>query len=324
MRLLVLGWLCLACARAEARLNDGEHSLVHGGERREFLLRVPPPGRKGKLPLVLALHGGGGNAEGFVPSTGLNAAAAEKGFLLAYPQGTGPRLLGKRFRTWNAGRCCGSAMKEKIDDVGFLVALIDHLVARAEADPKRVYVTGLSNGAMMSYRLACERADRIAAIAPVAAQGAYTGCQPSRPVPTMHFHGTADPCAPYGGGKQGNCFGKFLGKMGISNSLEAAELEPVPAFFAGWRKLMGVSGNGVISYRKGAAKCEAFGPRKEMILCAIEGAGHAWPGGNHGAVCKRPRSRRCRNFSDTVGPLTKDIDASREMLAFFDRIQSSH
>src|SRR5581483_1221143 len=138
-------------------------------------------------PVVLAFHGGGSNAMQMADFCGLNAKADGAGFIVAYPEGSG-RLA--RDHTWNGGNCCGYAMEQKVDDVGFVRVLLDDLAWRARIDTKRVYATGMSNGAVMAYRLASELADRIAAIAPVAGPMGTATCKPSRPVSVMHFHGT--------------------------------------------------------------------------------------------------------------------------------------
>jgi poly(3-hydroxybutyrate) depolymerase len=100
----------------------------------------------------------------------MDALAERAGFIVVYPNGTG--RLDEKLLTWNAGLCCGYAMTEKVDDVGFVRALLDALATRAPVDTARVYATGLSNGAMLSYRLAAQLSDRIAAVAPVAPDGA--------------------------------------------------------------------------------------------------------------------------------------------------------
>lgn len=154
--------------RAEAADRDHSHTIEHDGLTRQFRVHLPPGSRQ-QLPMVLVFHGGGGNIDGMVRVTGMDSAADRNGFIAVYPAGTGP--LDGRLLTWNAGRCCGSAMEKDVDDVGFVVELIDFMVETYGVDRRRVYATGHSNGALMSYRLACELADRIAAIAPSAAQG---------------------------------------------------------------------------------------------------------------------------------------------------------
>ena len=171
--------------------------LEFGGRARWYLVH-PPKGYDGKtpLPLVLVLHGALQGAANVERMSGMSAKADKENFLVAYPNGTSRFGLTP---TWNAGACCGYAMIHNVDDVGFLRALIDRLERDYAVDPKRIYVTGISNGGMMSYRLACELADRVAAIAPV--EGAQdVDCRPSEPVSVLIFHGTADLLVPYQGG----------------------------------------------------------------------------------------------------------------------------
>ena len=120
------------------------------------------PARNGRLPLVIALHGGGGNGAQLAKSAGLIDEAAKEGFVLALPEGSS--RFGK-LETWNAGGCCAYAMREKIDDIGFIRALIDELERTQPVDAKRIYVVGMSNGGMMAERVAIELGDRIAGAA---------------------------------------------------------------------------------------------------------------------------------------------------------------
>ena len=185
-------------------LKPGDHtrSLDVDKRTRSYIVHVPP-GYDGKkpIPVVLAFHGGGSNAEQMVRFCGLNEKADKEGFLVVYPNGTG-RL--EKLLTFNGGNCCGYAMNQKVDDVAFTRALLDDLAKVAKVDPKRVYATGMSNGAIMAYRLASELSDRIAAIAPVAGPMGTETCNPKRPVPVIHFHGTDDQNAPFKGGKGKN------------------------------------------------------------------------------------------------------------------------
>ena len=146
-------------------------TLEFGGRTRNYLVH-PPKGYDGKssLPLVLVLHGAIQGATNVERMSGMSAKADKENFLAVYPNGTSGSGLAP---TWNAGACCGYAQMNKVDDVGFLRALIDRLEHDYPIDPKRVFATGISNGGMMSYRLACEMADRIAAVAP---QTKWSGC----------------------------------------------------------------------------------------------------------------------------------------------------
>jgi polyhydroxybutyrate depolymerase len=184
--------------------GDHQRSLEFGGRARKYLVHVPTHHDASKpAPVVLALHGGGTNAKTMVRFCGLNETADRGGFLAVYPSGTGrdPNLL-----TWNAGSCCAYAMREQVDDVGFIRALLDDLAGVAKLDACRVFATGMSNGGMLAYRLAAEVSDRIAAIASISGPMGTDACRPTRPVSILHFHGTADEFAPYAGGRGRNSF----------------------------------------------------------------------------------------------------------------------
>ena len=155
------------------------------------------PARNGRLPLVIALHGGGGNGAQLAKSAGLIDEAAKEGFVLALPEGSS--RFGK-LETWNAGGCCAYAMREKIDDIGFIRALIDELERTQPVDAKRSYVVGMSNGGMMAERVAIELGDRIAGAAVFV--GALFGNEP-RPVaavPMLIVNAEKDEQVPIAGG----------------------------------------------------------------------------------------------------------------------------
>src|SRR4030042_572429 len=133
------------------------------------------------MPLVIVLHGGGGNAQSTAGMTGMNVKADSSGVIAVYPNGNG-RLSDEKLLTWNAGNCCGYALDNNIDDVAFIRSLIDDLQSKLAIDQSRVYATGISNGGMMSYLLACQLSDKIAAIAPVAGTMGMNSCLPAQPV----------------------------------------------------------------------------------------------------------------------------------------------
>lgn len=162
-----------------------------GGLERDYYI-VATPNRKGPLPLVVALHGYGGSARGLEGNTRLDEEATKGGFVVVYPDGIG--------QSWNAGSCCAAAESQKVDDVAFIKQLIDQLERDYPIDSKRVFVAGLSNGAMMAYRIGCEIPDRVLAIASVSGTMAVTDCHPSRPISVLEIHGTGDTSIPYSGG----------------------------------------------------------------------------------------------------------------------------
>lgn len=171
------------CAR-----GDYVDELESGGQARQYLLHVPAAYQPEEpAALVLVFHGAGISAERFVGYTRFSNVADREGFLIVYPQGQGP-IDEPHWDTSPGSR-----------DVQFINDLIDHLQRRCHVDPNRIYAAGHSNGGGMVNRLACELADRIAAIGPVS--GAYStgNCSPSRPIPVFAIHGTADTIIPYNG-----------------------------------------------------------------------------------------------------------------------------
>lgn len=197
---LFLVWgviLFSACGAAHNYSDTKQYTLAIGPSARTFLVHVPKNLEAANPPLVIALHGGGTNGKTMERFSGLSEASERYGFVVVYPNGSG-RLKG--FLTWNAGSCCSYAEKHAIDDVAFISRLIDYMIKQYHIDPLRVYVTGISNGAMMAYRLAAEIPDRIAAIAPVAGTLTIDPGTIQAAMPIIHFHGTDDQFVPYLGG----------------------------------------------------------------------------------------------------------------------------
>jgi len=179
-----------------------EGSMTVDNRTRTYLLNLPPNYDESTgFSLILALHGGGGKASQMESDYLLTEKANSAKFVIVYPEGVQSEgILGAR--TWNAGTCCDYAVEKNIDDVKYISLLIDDLLKKyPKINPKKVYATGMSNGAMMSYRLACELSNKIAAIAPVAGTLLTTQpCKPSRPVPILGIHSKLDEKVPMGGG----------------------------------------------------------------------------------------------------------------------------
>jgi polyhydroxybutyrate depolymerase len=248
------------------------------------------------MPVVLALHGATMNGPMMAWFSGLNRKADEAGFIAVYPNGTG------RFSSyfWNGGNCCGSAMQNKVDDVAFINALLDDLMGSYHVDPQRVYATGMSNGAIMAYRLASELSDRIAAIAPVSGSLGTETCQPKRPVSVLHFHGTMDEYIPFLGGKG-------------ARSITGTSFRSVDDSVKTWVKANGCDENPKIDQLSKNGD-ETVVTRKtyiggkngtEVVLVVIEGGGHTWPG------MKSP--------ARILGKSTKNISANDLMWEFFQK-----
>jgi len=168
---------------------------------RTFLVHAPEKLPSRRAPLVIALHGGATNAKAMENYTGLSEAAERYGFIVTYPNGSG-RL--ERMRTWNGGNCCAYAAERNVDDVAFIKKLIDHMVDRFNVDPSKVYATGISNGAIMAYRLAAEIPERLGAIAAIAGT---LGINPEMVKPQCRF-------SIFTGQKTGTCLTKGDGAQG--------------------------------------------------------------------------------------------------------------
>ncbi len=171
-------------------------SLQSGGRTRTYSVHLPPAASMGRpLPLLLALHGRQATGAGQAKLTNFNALADADGFIVVYPDGYA--------HSWADGRGISPADKAGVDDVTFLGAVLNQVMAREKVDPTRVYVTGMSNGGFMTERLGCDLAQRFAAIAVVAANFDWrlaARCAPARPLPVLLIHGSDDPIVPAAGG----------------------------------------------------------------------------------------------------------------------------
>jgi polyhydroxybutyrate depolymerase len=284
-------------------------SIRHDNLKRRFNIHVPSYFDKAiQLPLVIVLHGRGGNGWSMVLLTrkGFNKLADKDGFIVVYPDGVD--------KNWNDGRrdeeANDRAHRENIDDVGFISGLIDFMVENYNVDPGRIYVTGISNGAIMSYRLACELSPKIAAIAPVDGNipvMLLNECRPSSSVSVLAINNIEDPVVPFDGGEIQGQFRKI--KLGKVLSVEESVMfwvkhnkcSPEPVFteepdkfpedgtrVKRWEYLNGNDG-------------------AEVFLYAIEGGGHTWPGGVQYLPAR------------VIGKTSREIDANEIIWSFFKR-----
>jgi polyhydroxybutyrate depolymerase len=241
------------------------------GRTRSYLLYVPESYAGAPTPLMLAFHGGhGGSSHAMMHVTQLNRVADKEGFIVAYPDGVDD---GNGNLSWNAGGCCGWAAANGVDDVEFTRHLLDGIGALVNVDERRVYATGMSNGAAFVHRLGVDLADRIAGIAPVAgglAPGGDfepIGTKAVRAMPVIAFHGTTDQDSPY---------------------------KPIPKVMIWWVYRDRIKlGSITKTFQKGIVTCYAFTSSAASVsLCTakpptpatvngvvVDGGGHAWPGG---------------------------------------------
>ncbi|HEY3644533.1 MAG TPA: PHB depolymerase family esterase [Gammaproteobacteria bacterium] len=253
--------------------GDPKMQIEYAGLDRSYLLHLPNPLPNNPLPVVVVLHGGGGSAESAAKMTGFDAEADKDGFIVVYPEGTDRghpilSLFGKPgFLTWNAGSCCGYAQENNIDDVGFIRAVVQAVVKDDGADPKRIYATGISNGGMMAYRLACEASDIFTAIAPVSAVQEVQACKPTQVVSVFHIHGADDQNVPIAGG---------VGKKAHEKEVRA----PVQDSIDFWVKQDECSVT--LHSKEPDVDMSNYGGCKdgsEVSYFVILDGGHAWPGG---------------------------------------------
>ena len=292
MRIGYFALLLLFAGAAQAADPIGRVEV--GGLTRSYVLHLPSPWPAVPPPVLLAFHGGGGRGAGMARSAGFDALADQRGFIVAYPDGID--------RHWNDGR---ATIKRKIDDVGFVTALLDNFERLYKIDRGRVYAAGISNGAMFSERLGCELGGRIAAIAAVAGtMPADLGCRPAAPVSVLQIGGTADPIMPFEGGAVADFGGRGEGGMVLSVARTTAlwrglDRCPAPAAPIALAPIARPDGTSVTE--SAAAPC-AGGTR--VVQLTVEGGGHTWPGG----VQYLPKL--------FIGPVSHQLDASTAIVDF--------
>lgn len=281
---------CVGRPVLAASARDQPGTFQFGGLTRTYTVHVPPGPPVG---LVLDLHGGASTGVGQEGLTDFDAVADANNLVVVYPDGYD--------KSWADGRGASPADRRHVDDVGFLVALAGKLQNDFGVAPGHVFATGMSNGGFMTNKLACDRADVFAAIAPVAGTlGAGVACNPSRPVSVLEAHGTADPLVPFRGGA-------VRGRGGVSHSISAASMVD------NWRSADGCQGDpsvqelpnvgdGTVVHRFDSTVCA---DSTEVVFYQIDKGGHTWPGG--------------KQYLPTViiGPTTRAFDASEVIVQFF-------
>jgi len=275
-RIAVVGCLVASTIHsAHGADASASQSLMYGGLERHYVVRAPARSANdtARLPLVVVLHGGGGNAANAENMTGFTAKARQEGFIVVYPDGTGP--LADKLLAWNASHCCAYAMKHEVDDVGFINALLDELIRRYPVDVHRIYATGMSNGGMMTHRLGIELADRLAAIAPVVATLFGDEKKPSHSLPALMINGLLDENVPHDGGPPGGRGARSwdgtptrpaLDQLTFWSQANGCEPTPHPEENSRWTVWH--------------ASCPAHA---DVALYLIKDNGHAWPGGQPGS-----------------------------------------
>ncbi len=245
-------------------------SVQHQLQWRNFKVHIPPNYNSStSIPLVIALHGGNHDADIMEYISNLSQKADASNFMVVYPNGRS--FLG--LRTWNAGTCCGPAVTYNVDDVGFIVKMINKLKSQYNIDTNRIYVTGASNGGMLAYRLACEHAELFAAVSPVATtMVTTTPCTPSRSVPILHIHSLPDTRVPYAGGYGTGYAGVYMPPIDSVINVWAN----IDSCLGSWNEIY--NQNGVLG--KGWTNCSNC---SEVFVYTTSDGGHSWPGGKQTA-----------------------------------------
>jgi polyhydroxybutyrate depolymerase len=259
--------------------SDGTsaHVVAVGALTRTFLVHVPSHRRVSQSgvtlpwPLVIVLHGSGGDAGTIEHQSGMDSVADAQRFLVAYPNGLGGEF-GIFPSDWNAGSCCGGAARDNIDDVGFISDLIKTVASHVPLDTRRVYVAGFSAGGYMAYRAGCELSATIAAIGVVSGSLAADSCSPSKPVPLFAIHGTDDPEVSYDEAAPA--------PPGLVPTL-ADGLPPAVQFWAALNGCAALNAKGVRSVpatdvvQTNWTSCSSG----DVDFYSIAGGTHGWPGG---------------------------------------------
>ncbi len=237
------------CEGKTAQPLDATWTITVGGIQRIARVHVPASyDPTSPTPIVFDVHGRTQNASSQMTLSDSKTTSDAAGFIAIYPESaTSPT-------SWNSGTCCDPASTNDLDDTGFMTALLDEAESKLCVDAKRVYMMGMSNGAYEAHRIACELADRFAAVGPVAGLLLFSGCEPSRPVPVMMVNGTADSLSQYD------------------------YVDDAVAYWRDHNQCTSMS----TTYAQGDASCVTHAGctgGADVVLCTISDGGHQWPGG---------------------------------------------
>jgi polyhydroxybutyrate depolymerase len=275
--------------------GTAELELQVGDLMRTYLLHVPEHrprrfGRAEPYPLVIVLHGSGASGQTVRDMSRLDSLADATPFLVAYPDAT-RNWLGLQ-SAWNSGACCGPAVRNEVDDIGFVRALIAHIAGGLPVDRRRIYVAGFSDGGRMAYRLGCTLSSEIAAIGVVAGSLMDPKCTPARAVPLIAFHGTADTEVAFADSS-----------YSASRNAPVTVSTAVPPAVSFWAANNACKGAMVAQRAPTVTRVRYSGCAADVVFFSIAGGGHAWPGGD-------------QDGDDDAVP-TRELFASAEMTRFF-------
>jgi polyhydroxybutyrate depolymerase len=287
--ILLLGAMSLAYylfGQRGAGVTRHETLTVHGQTRTYLVYRPPSLPANQPVPAVIVLHGHGASGAVMERITGFDRLADSDKFIVVYPDGVG--------HSWNAGACCDPAESAGIDDVGFLVSMLQQVEAAYSIDPRRVYVAGFSNGGLFAYTFACQQAHLIAAIGVVEAT-MVGACHPSNPVSVMHIHGIRDTEVPFAGGTVSYAF------EGNTPLL----LPPVSTVLQQWRTIDGCAATSTKTRvdTTTVTAWTACSAGTAVQLDLLDGGVHLWPGGH--------------SIPELIDPVERRLDASQAIWQFF-------
>jgi polyhydroxybutyrate depolymerase len=265
----------------QAKPGNHTFAITLNGSQRSYIVHVPPSYKpQTPSPLVIMLHGGGGTAQAAMWETGWAAKADQQGFLAVFPNAMArdpaqPSSFARNPQFWNDGSDRFYEGQTTSDDVGFIGTMLDDLSARFALDAQRIFVTGFSNGASMSFRLGSELSDRIAAIAPVAGALWFNPPQFRQPVSVCYITGTADPLNLIEGG---------VPKLatGASDKVRAKPKPPVRDSISKWAKALGCPATTPSVSNSHGVRTETYSAcigDAEVIYIAVDELGHTWAGG---------------------------------------------
>jgi polyhydroxybutyrate depolymerase len=294
MLIIVIGSIFIMRNRQTVVVSGSSvHSISIDGHERTYRIYRPESLPTGNVPLVVMLHGALGTGEQAETTYGWDAKAESGKFIVAYPDGAN--------RSWAVSeKCCGPSARNGTNDVAFITQMVSNLSQEMPIDQDRIYATGISNGGMLAYRLACDT-DIFAAIAPVAAT-MLGACPSPNPISVMHIHGALDETVPYGGGPGRRDNG------GGGNNPADTNGPPIPELVDAWRRTAEceqptIAIVGVVT--TSTANCP---DGRAVNLVTIADAGHQWPGS--------VQQNQARRFLKLDTPSTA-LDATDAIWQFF-------
>lgn len=289
-------------------MSDGQQDVIYleldGLRRRYVMYRPDKVVLSGELaPAVIMLDGRGGTPWTAMKTTRLNQKADEEGFVVIYPEATridpdGPLHFLTNPQMWNAGVGFSDAERPPVNDLRFLEKVLKDLPDRARVDASRIYMTGFSNGAAMTYRFALNHPDILAAIAPVCGHLSLRDEKIAEPVPMISFFGKRDPLSPFDGGRVELPWGQAETRRPVIRSVHT------------WAAICGhdpESGRVVEESGVSRLKYGREGARDEIEFVTVHDLGHVWPGG-HRLLPEK-----------LVGVSSDRVSATDEMWSFFER-----